>query len=352
MDSKMFCYQCQETAGCTGCTHTGVCGKKAETANLQDLLVYVTRELCSVLTKLRTVGQSIPDDANFLVTENLFITITNANFDDERIRQRVWQTIAQTTELAKGLADAPAFWNGSGNWQEKAKAVGVLETADADVRSLRELITYGLKGMAAYNHHIHAFGKHYDEIDAFLQQALAKTRDDNLDINALIDLSMQTGQYGVSVMAALDEANTSAYGNPQMTRVKLGVRSNPAILISGHDLHDLEMLLKQTEGTGVDVYTHSEMLPACSYPAFKKCCLHIIIRHFRSIRTLWVIMEMRGGNRRKNFSLFVDRCCSPPIVWCRRRRVIGSVFIQQVQLGLRAVSILMQTLTDIRIFQR
>lgn len=270
MDSKMFCYQCQETAGCTGCTHTGVCGKKAETANLQDLLVYVTRELCSVLTKLRTVGQSIPDDANFWVTENLFITITNANFDDERIRQRVWQTIAQTTELAKGLADAPAFWNGSGNWQEKAKAVGVLETADADVRSLRELITYGLKGMAAYNHHIHAFGKHYDEIDAFLQQALAKTRDENLDINALIDLSMQTGQYGVSVMAALDEANTSAYGNPQMTRVKLGVRSNPAILISGHDLHDLEMLLKQTEGTGVDVYTHSEMLPAHYYPAFQK----------------------------------------------------------------------------------
>lgn len=270
MSSKMFCYQCQETAGCTGCTHTGVCGKKAETANLQDLLIYVTRELCSVLTKLRTAGQSISDAVNFLVTENLFVTITNANFDDERIRQRVWQTIAHTTELAKGIADAPAFWDGSGNWQEKAKAVGVLETADADVRSLRELITYGLKGMAAYNHHIHAFGKYHDEIDAFLQQALAKTRDDSLDVDALIALCMQTGQYGVSVMAALDEANTSAYGNPQITRVKLGVRSNPAILISGHDLHDLEMLLKQTEGTGVDVYTHSEMLPAHYYPAFQK----------------------------------------------------------------------------------
>lgn len=270
MSSNMFCYQCQETAGCTGCTHTGVCGKKAETANLQDLLVFVTRELCGVLTKLRAAGQSIPDAVNFWVTENLFVTITNANFDDEKIRQRVRQTIAQTTELAKGLADAPDFWDGTGSWQEKAKAVGILETADADIRSLRELITYGLKGMAAYNHHIHAFGKRYDEIDAFLQKALAKTRDDSFDVDALIALSMQTGQYGVSVMAALDETHTSAYGNPQMTRVKLGVRSNPAILISGHDLHDLELLLQQTEGTGVDVYTHSEMLPAHYYPAFQK----------------------------------------------------------------------------------
>ena len=341
MSSKMFCYQCQETAGCTGCTHTGVCGKKAETANLQDLLIYVTRELCSVLTKLRTAGQSISDAVNFLVTENLFVTITNANFDDERIRQRVWQTIAHTTELAKGIADAPAFWDGSGNWQEKAKAVGVLETADADVRSLRELITYGLKGMAAYNHHIHAFGKHHDEIDAFLQQALAKTRDDSLDVDALIALCMQTGQYGVSVMAALDEANTSAYGNPQITRVKLGVRSNPAILISGHDLHDLEMLLKQTEGTGWICVYHSETLPA-----------HYFIRHFRSIRILWAIMEMRGGNRRKNFSLFVDRCCSPPIVWCRQRKATRSAFIQQVRLGLQAVNILMQMPRAIRIFLR
>lgn len=270
MNSKMFCYQCQETAGCTGCTHAGVCGKKAETGNLQDLLVYVTRELSKVITKLRAAGQTIPAHVNFLVTENLFVTITNANFDDKIIEERVRQTIAQTTELAKGLTDAPAFWDGSGNWEEKAKTVGVFETEDADVRSLRELITYGLKGMAAYNHHINAFGKHNEEVDAFLQEALAKTRDDSLDVNALIALTMETGKYGVSVMAALDEANTSAYGNPQITKVNLGVRSNPAILISGHDLHDLEMLLEQTEGTGVDVYTHSEMLPAHYYPAFQK----------------------------------------------------------------------------------
>ncbi len=270
MNTKMFCYQCQETAGCTGCTHAGVCGKKAETANLQDLLVYVTRELSKVLTKLRAEGQQVPDHINYLVTENLFVTITNANFDDKIIEERVRQTIAQTAELAKGLADAPAFWDGSGDWEAKAKTVGIYETEDADVRSLRELITYGLKGMAAYNHHINAFGKYNAEVDAFLQDALAKTRDDSLDVNELIALTLETGKYGVSVMAALDEANTSAYGNPQITKVNLGVRKNPAILISGHDLHDLEMLLEQTEGTGVDVYTHSEMLPAHYYPAFQK----------------------------------------------------------------------------------
>lgn len=270
MNSKMFCYQCQETAGCTGCTHAGVCGKKAETANLQDLLVCVTRELSKVLTKLRAAGQTIPAHVNFLVTENLFVTITNANFDDKIIEERVRQTIAQTTELAKNLTDAPAFWDGSGDWEEKAKTVGIFETEDADVRSLRELITYGLKGMAAYNHHINAFGKHNEEVDAFLQEALAKTRDDSLSVDELIALTMETGKYGVSVMAALDEANTSAYGNPQITKVNLGVRNNPAILISGHDLHDLEMLLEQTEGTGVDVYTHSEMLPAHYYPVFQK----------------------------------------------------------------------------------
>lgn len=270
MNTKMFCYQCQETAGCTGCTHAGVCGKKAETANLQDLLVYVTRELSRVLTKLRAAGQQIPDHVNFLVTENLFVTITNANFDDAILTERVRQTIAQTAELTKGLSDAPAFWDGSGNWEEKAKTVGILQTEDADIRSLRELITYGLKGMAAYNHHINAFGKYNAEVDAFLQDALAKTRDNSLGVDELIALTMETGKYGVSVMAALDEANTSAYGNPQITKVNLGVRNNPAILISGHDLHDLEMLLAQTEGTGVDVYTHSEMLPAHYYPAFQK----------------------------------------------------------------------------------
>ncbi len=270
MNTKMFCYQCQETAGCTGCTHAGVCGKKAETANLQDLLVYVTRELCKVLVQVRAAGEKIPASVNFLVTENLFVTITNANFDDTIIEQRVHQTIAQTTQFAAKLPTAPAFWDGSGDWQEKAKTVGIYETEDADVRSLRELITYGLKGMAAYNHHINAYGIYNAEVDSFLQEALAKTRDGSLGVNELIALTMETGKYGVSVMAALDEANTSAYGNPQITKVNLSVRKNPAILISGHDLHDLEMLLEQTAGTGVDVYTHSEMLPAHYYPAFQK----------------------------------------------------------------------------------
>ncbi len=270
MNTNMFCYQCQETAGCTGCTHAGVCGKKAETANLQDLLIHVTRELCKVLVQVRALGEEIPTLVNALVTENLFVTITNANFDDAVIEQRVRQTIAYTSQFAVKLPETPAFWDGSGDWQEKAKTVGVCETQDADIRSLRELITYGLKGMAAYNHHINAYGTYHAEVDCFLQQSLAKTRDDSLGVNELIDLTMETGKYGVTVMAALDAANTGAYGNPQLTKVKLGVGKNPAILVSGHDLHDLEMLLEQTAGTGVDVYTHSEMLPAHYYPAFKK----------------------------------------------------------------------------------
>ncbi len=270
MNTKMFCYQCQETAGCTGCTHAGVCGKKAETANLQDLLIYVTRELCQVLVQVRAAGESIPTAVDTLVTENLFVTITNANFDDAVIEQRVRQTIACTSEFAAKLSKAPVFWDGTGDWQEKAKTVGVCETQDADIRSLRELITYGLKGMAAYNHHINAYGTYHEEIDRFLQETLAKTRDDSLGVEELIALTMETGKYGVTVMAALDAANTGAYGNPQLTKVKLGVRKNPAILVSGHDLHDLEMLLEQTAGTGVDVYTHSEMLPAHYYPAFQK----------------------------------------------------------------------------------
>ena len=247
MENTMFCYQCQETAGCSGCTRAGVCGKTAETANLQDTLV----------------------------TENLFVTITNANFDNDAIRARISQTIEHTQALRAQLSDASglpenALWDGSGDWDARAKTVGVLATDDADVRSLRELITYGLKGMAAYNHHINAYGKRVASVDAFLQQALAKTRDDSLSVNDLIALTLETGKYGVDAMAALDEANTSAYGNPEITKVNLGVRSNPGILISGHDLHDLEMLLEQTAGTGVDVYTHSEMLPAHYYPAFKK----------------------------------------------------------------------------------
>lgn len=275
MENTMFCYQCQETAGCSGCTRAGVCGKTAETANLQDLLIDVTRGLCAVTARLRVEGKPVSDVIDTLVTENLFVTITNANFDNDAIRARISQTIEHTQSLRAQLSDASglpenALWDGSGDWDARAKTVGVLATGDADVRSLRELITYGLKGMAAYNHHINAYGKRVASVDAFLQQALAKTRDDSLSVNDLIALTLETGKYGVDAMAALDEANTSAYGNPEITKVNLGVRSNPGILISGHDLHDLEMLLEQTAGTGVDVYTHSEMLPAHYYPAFKK----------------------------------------------------------------------------------
>lgn len=275
MENTMFCYQCQETAGCSGCTRAGVCGKTAETANLQDLLIDVTRGLCAVAARLRAEGKPVSDVIDTLVTENLFVTITNANFDNDAIRARISQTIEHTQSLRAQLSDASglpenALWDGSGDWDARAKTVGVLATGDADVRSLRELITYGLKGMAAYNHHINAYGKRVASVDAFLQQALAKTRDDSLSVNDLIALTLETGKYGVDAMAALDEANTSAYGNPEITKVNLGVRSNPGILISGHDLHDLEMLLEQTAGTGVDVYTHSEMLPAHYYPVFKK----------------------------------------------------------------------------------
>ena len=273
---NMFCFQCQETAGCKGCTRVGVCGKSAQTAGLQDLLIYVTKGLSDVATKLRKAGKKVGTDVNHLVTENLFITITNANFDDEKITRRIVDTLACKEALLAelgsdaGLTEA-AKWNGTEEtFAEKAAQVGVLSTENEDIRSLREMIVYGLKGMAAYSKHANALGKESEAIDAFLQETLAKTLDDSLDVEALVALTMETGKYGVDAMAMLDEANTTAYGNPQMTKVALGVRKNPGILVSGHDLRDLEMLLKQTKGTGVDVYTHSEMLPAHYYPAFQK----------------------------------------------------------------------------------
>lgn len=273
---NMFCFQCQETAGCKGCTRVGVCGKTAQTAGLQDLLIYVTKGLSDVATKLRKAGKKVGTDVNHLVTENLFITITNANFDDEKITRRIVDTLACKEALLAelgsdaGLTEA-AKWNGTEEtFAEKAAQVGVLSTENEDIRSLREMIVYGLKGMAAYSKHANALGKESEAIDAFLQETLAKTLDDSLDVEALVALTMETGKYGVDAMAMLDEANTTAYGNPQITKVALGVRKNPGILVSGHDLRDLEMLLKQTKGTGVDVYTHSEMLPAHYYPAFQK----------------------------------------------------------------------------------
>ena len=275
MEQKMFCYQCQETAGCKGCTMVGVCGKKPDVAAMQDLLMYVTKGLSAVTTALRGEGKTVSAEINHLITLNLFTTITNANFDRESIEARIRATLDAKSELLGRLADGAALpeaalWDGSGDWQAKAKTVGVLSTQNEDIRSLRELITYGLKGLSAYSKHANALLQDDGEVDSFLQRALAATLDDTLSADDLVALVMETGKYGVQGMALLDKANTAAYGNPEITRVNLGVRNNPGILVSGHDLRDLEMLLEQTQGTGVDVYTHSEMLPAHYYPAFKK----------------------------------------------------------------------------------
>ncbi len=276
MENKMFCYQCQETAGCKGCTLQGVCGKTAPVAGMQDLLVFVTKGLSAVTTQLRAEGKAVPAAVNHMVTQNLFTTITNANFDEDAIRARVTETLGVKTVLLAQVADAAglpaaALWAGDETeYEAKARTVGVLATENEDVRSLRELITYGLKGLSAYSKHANALLQDNEDVDAFLQRALAKTLDDSLTADDLVALTLETGKYGVEGMALLDRANTTAYGNPEITRVNLGVRNNPAILISGHDLRDMEMLLQQTEGTGVDVYTHSEMLPAHYYPAFKK----------------------------------------------------------------------------------
>ena len=273
MERNMFCYQCQETAGCKGCTVSGVCGKKPLTAKLQDMLVYTTKCLSKVTTAMRDKGIEVSDYINRMVSENLFVTITNANFDDEAIKNRVYKTIDEVNSLVdKAGLDASlklSFANDDEIIEESGK-VGVLSTENEDIRSLREMIIYGLKGMSAYLKHANALGKDSEDINAFLQSTLAKTLDDSLSGDELTALALETGKFGVAVMELLDTANTTAYGNPEITKVNIGVRNNPAILISGHDLKDLEMLLEQTEGTGVDVYTHSEMLPAHYYPAFKK----------------------------------------------------------------------------------
>ena len=276
MENKMFCYQCQETAGCKGCTVVGVCGKKPEVAAMQDLLIYATKGLSAVTTALRAAGKSVSRNVNHLVTVNLFTTITNANFDRESIIARIKETLAVKADLLTQLDDtsslpAAALWNGDeSEFDAKAKTVGVLATENEDIRSLRELITYGLKGLSAYSKHANVLAQDDEEVDAFIQRALAATLDDSKSVDDLVALTLETGKYGVQGMALLDKANTTAYGNPEITTVDIGVRKNPGILISGHDLKDLEMLLDQTEGTGVDVYTHSEMLPAHYYPFFKK----------------------------------------------------------------------------------
>lgn len=302
MSNNMFCFQCQETAGNKGCTKVGVCGKSADLANMQDLLIYVTKGLSEVTTRLRKEGKAISKDINHFVTLNLFTTITNANFDDEVFYARVKETLAMKNELMEQLSDKAglseaATWDieenkksgflatlkniVSGNndgkevnalLKEKAESqeVGVLATENEDVRSLRELITYGLKGLSAYSKHANALGYDNEEIDAFMQETLMKLMDDSLTADELVALTLETGKVGVDGMALLDTANTSTYGNPEITKVNIGVGKNPGILVSGHDLADIEQLLIQTEGTGVDVYTHSEMLPAHYYPNLKK----------------------------------------------------------------------------------
>ena len=277
MENLMFCYQCQETAGCTGCTKFGVCGKSPDLARMQDLLIYVTKGLSEITTKLREENKTIPFEINNYVTLNLFTTITNANFDNDVFYTRVLETLKIKDELLskltnkKELSDA-AIWNGKTKEEldKKSYTVGILTTENEDVRSLRELITYGLKGMSAYLKHANELGYDSEEVNIFLQKALAATLNDSLSLEELILLTLETGKFGVDGMALLDKANTESYGNPEITKVNIGVQKRPGILVSGHDLKDLEELLIQSEGMGIDIYTHSEMLPAHYYPELKK----------------------------------------------------------------------------------
>ena len=275
MEEKMFCFQCQETAGGTGCKVSGVCGKGPELAALQDLLVNESRSLASVVCSLENQGMDIPDDIPSMLSCNLFMTITNANFDAEAIKARVRETVERKLELidraeSEAVFDKDALWDGEGEYVEKGKSVGVLSEPDENKRSLRELITYGLKGISAYMKHAEVLGKTDADTGEFLVRMLAQTLKTGTDENELIRSVLETGKYGVKVMALLDNANVSAYGDPEISKVNTGVGSNPGILVSGHDLKDLEMLLEQSKGSGVDIYTHSEMLPAHYYPYFKK----------------------------------------------------------------------------------
>ncbi|MDF2537501.1 MAG: hcp [Herbinix sp.] len=277
MENKMFCYQCQETANCAGCTQFGVCGKSPDLSRMQDLLIYATKGLSAITTALRAQGEEISTEVNHYVTINLFTTITNANFDDEVFYKRVLETLSMKDSLLnkvndKNVLPEAAVWTAQTREDLDAKStkVGVLTTENEDVRSLRELIIYGLKGLAAYMKHANELKYDNAEVSAFMQKALAATLDDTLSANDLIALTLETGKFGVDGMALLDSANTGTYGNPEITKVNIGVGTRPGILVSGHDLRDLEQLLEQTEGTGIDVYTHSEMLPAHYYPAFKK----------------------------------------------------------------------------------
>ncbi len=270
---NMFCYQCQETAGGTGCTKVGVCGKKPELSALLDLLVWLTKGLAEVAVRRREQGLPVSSRVAEMIHDNLFITITNVNFDEVAVSAAIRATLERKLSLSIGLAglSEAALWQGPEEvWKDKALCIGVMSTEDEDRRSLRELVTYGLKGLSAYCKHAWVLGCRDEGVEIFMQRALAALLDETMPTEDLTALALEAGKYGVDGMALLDRAHTSRYGDPEMTQVGIGVRANPGILISGHDLRDLEMLLEQTAGTGIDVYTHGEMLPAHSYPQFKK----------------------------------------------------------------------------------
>lgn len=274
MDNYMFCFQCQETVDNKGCTMIGVCGKMPHVAAAQDLLIYVTKGLSAVTTELRSEGKTINREVNRLVTKNLYMTVTNTNFDLDAVMRAVSDTLRTKERLLRKLRrryrlPEAAHWSGGeAGYMAKAATVGIGATEDEDLCSLRELITYGLKGLAAYMTHANALHEEDEEIDAFIQSTLAKLLDDSLTTTELLSLALETGKFGMDGMALLNKANTETYGTPVITTVPLSVRSNPGILVSGHDFHDLEMLLEQSAGSGVDIYTHGEMLPAHYYPAF------------------------------------------------------------------------------------
>lgn len=276
MEDKMFCWQCQETLNCKGCSVAGVCGKTANVAYLQDLLVYITKGICEITTRLREEGEVISSEINKVVLDNLFTTITNVNFSERNIEDRIEQSLEIKRDLygrlknKEMLSEASEFSIERKDYLTRDERISILNEKNVDLRSLKEMVIYGLKGLSAYVTHGNVLNEYNEEIDIFLQRALAKTLDKNLTVEDALGLVMETGKYGVFGMELLDRANTKNYGNPEITKVNIGVGKNPGILISGHDLKDLEMLLEQTQGTGVDVYTHSEMLPAHYYPKFKK----------------------------------------------------------------------------------
>lgn len=276
MENKMFCYQCQETAGCTGCKMVGVCGKTPDVAYLQDLLIYITKGISEILVRLREEGKEELREVDILVIENLFTTITNVNFNNEDLKDKIEKSLKVKENLLNRLENKEELSKAAlisikrEEFLVKVEEAGILFEKDEDKRSLKEMIIYGLKGLAAYLKHGAVLKEIDDNINLFIEKALAETLKQDITVEELIALVLEVGKYGVAGMELLDRANTKNYGDPEITKVNIGVGKNPGILISGHDLKDLEMLLEQTQGTGVDVYTHSEMLPAHYYPKFKK----------------------------------------------------------------------------------